>query len=479
MTVKNKLNGKERDGSVNRVLKFILLLLPIAAAALFIGFKTADAAKEQSNTPSAVVTMLMPGDSGNAACRQVSEALSRLTMERFGFSVSVKQLPREKYDDQLNLLLQGRDAPDVCYFDMSYSLASYVYSDLLYPLSQLLEVSPDLKDCFREHQRAEKSVFRTIYAIPCGSSDVFANGFLARADILEQLGVCAEDISNLEQLHTLLRRVHKAYPQMAAVVSDYGLLDLNFGYDFLGNGLGVLISGKGTEVVNLYATDAYVSFCAAMRQWNREGLIPDGLSLRRESAAAQMSAMDGFGFFCRLNTDTFQMYSRTCAQELVPIVLSEPVHTTDGIRAGWSVSTASREKRKAMQLLELLYTDPQAASILVNGPEEIGGEEPWVYALPAFPSQEQPLMFSWETDETIVELSPACGYAGFSSMEGTQVMQCLSVSAQYDRGLRTGDLEPAQALPRLLRELDSAGINEIMVEKQGHLDDFLAAKAGR
>ena len=459
---------------MNRTLKF--LLLPIAAAVLCIWFKTANAAREQPESPPVVITMLMPGDSGKAACMQVSEALSRLTMERFGFSVSVKQLPRDKYDDQLILLLQGRDAPDVCYFDMSYSLMSYVYDDLLYPLSQLLEGFPDLKSCFSGHQWAEKSVFRRVYAIPCGSCDVFADGFLARADMMEQLGVRAEDITNLEQLHALLRRVHKAYPQMAAVVSDYGLLNLNFGYDSLGNGLGVLISGEGTEVVNLYATDAYASFCAAMRRWNQEGLIPDGLSLRLESAAAQMAAMDGFGFFCRLNTDLVLMYRRTCAQELVPIVLSKPVHTTDGIQAGWSLSNASREKKKSMQLLELLYTDPQAASILVNGPEETEAGESWVYELPAFPSLEQPSMFSWETEETMVDLSPACGYAGYSGIERAKTVQCLSASARYDRGLRAGDLEPAQALPRLLQELESAGINEIMAEKQWHLDNFLAAK---
>lgn len=463
---------------MNRILKLLLFLLPIAAAVLCIWFETVNVAKEQPESPSAVITMLMPGDSGNAACRQVSEALSQLTRERFGFSVSVKQIPRDKYDDQLNLLLQGRDAPDVCYFDMSYSLASYVYDDLLYPLSQLLEGFPDLKGCFCGHQWAEKSVFRTIYAIPCGSCDVFADGFLARADILEQLGVRAEDITNLEQLHALLRQVHEAYPQMATVVSDYGLLDLNFGYDFLGNGLGVLISGEGTQVVNLYATDAYASFCAAMRQWNQEGLIPDGLSLRRESAGAQMAAMDGFGFFCRLNTDSFLMYRRTCAQELVPIILSKPVHTTDGIRAGWSLSNASRDKKRSMQLLELLYTDPQAASILVNGPGETGAEQSWEYALPAFPSLGQQSMFSWETDETMVELSPACGYAGYSGIERAKTVQCLSASARYDRGLRAGDLEPAQALPRLLQELESAGINEIMAEKQWHLDHFLVAKSG-
>ncbi len=57
-----------------------------------------------------------------------------------------------------------------------------------------------------------------------------------------------------------------------------------------------------------------------------------------------------------------------------------------------------------------------------------------------------------------------------------EITACSNVVSKYDVGLRWGELNPNEALPEFLAELESAGVNTIIEEKQKQLDAWLASK---
>lgn len=47
---------------------------------------------------------------------------------------------------------------------------------------------------------------------------------------------------------------------------------------------------------------------------------------------------------------------------------------------------------------------------------------------------------------------------------------------KYANALECGSIDPAEALPAFLEELETAGANTIIEEKQKQLDEYLASK---
>lgn len=70
-------------------------------------------------------------------------------------------------------------------------------------------------------------------------------------------------------------------------------------------------------------------------------------------------------------------------------------------------------------------------------------------------------------------VSPALGFKFDSSGVMNEITACNNVIAKYETGLRWGELDPAEALPKLNKELYDAGLQTIIDAKQEQLDAFL------
>lgn len=57
-----------------------------------------------------------------------------------------------------------------------------------------------------------------------------------------------------------------------------------------------------------------------------------------------------------------------------------------------------------------------------------------------------------------------------------QITACNNVVSQYDAALRWGNLNPDETLDKFNADLEAAGINKIIEEKQRQLDEYLASK---
>ena len=51
------------------------------------------------------------------------------------------------------------------------------------------------------------------------------------------------------------------------------------------------------------------------------------------------------------------------------------------------------------------------------------------------------------------------------------------MKSKYENALGTGSIDPATALPAFLQELEDAGVNDIIQEKQKQLDAWLASNS--
>lgn len=433
---------------------------------------------EAASPDSGDLTVLMPGSSDAAACARISKRISEVTRSRLGFGVWLEQQPFVRYESALWQRLMQKQAPDLFYLSAAKTLASHVYENNVYPLDALLEGYPALYRAFTPEQWNSKRKYRRIYAVPSGTTDCYCSGFLARKDLLDALQVQTDQISSLQQLHELLLEVKKEIKDVIPVVPHYGQMDFSLGEDPLDDRLGVLLQGDGTMVQNFYASADYAARCQEMYQWRQEGLILQNACLRKESAVDLMRVCHGFGFFCRLNADTLNCFSRVYGEPLAAIGFGGTVQNSSGLPDGWALPVQPSRKKEALAFLEWLCTDPETAELFLCGEEEDrdpARTDRWwneTYGLlspESVPGQTLPAM-----EEAIV--SPAYGFSVNVTECIDEINRCSAAVRCYNDALLSGSLNPADALPLFLRELDAAGVSKIMAAKQQRLDDWLDAQ---
>lgn len=243
-----------------------------------------------------MVTVLMPGQSDETACVRISAALSEVTKQKLGFSVSIEQVAPTNYSAELWKRMVCQTMPDLFFLTENQPLDVYLNQNCILPLSALLEEYPGLKALFSEQQWASRTYYRRIYAVPARAVSMYQIGFLARADWMRELGARPEKITDLDALHDLLMQVRQRRPNAEGVLPDNGQVFPFPELDPLGDTFGVLTEESGTTVVNWYAADAYSRLCRTMHQWYQEGLILRNASLRDEPATDRMRLGNSFGF---------------------------------------------------------------------------------------------------------------------------------------------------------------------------------------
>ena len=85
-----------------------------------------------------------------------------------------------------------------------------------------------------------------------------------------------------------------------------------------------------------------------------------------------------------------------------------------------------------------------------------------------------------EFNENLPEerISKTLGFVFNSESVATEVTAIDAVVAQYSGIIAAGAQDPADVLPKFLENLNAAGIDKVIAEKQSQLDAWLAEQAG-
>ena len=437
------------------------------------------------------------GSSSEEACERISQALSKITLQKLGFSVELIQASMLNYDEQLSRLHMLNNSPDLFCYMQPEDLLEYVEGGYVYPLDQMLEDFPWLTGYVPAETWTCVRVGSKAYAVPANNSINYCQGFLARTDVLEAMGVDPTTITDWDSLHNLLLQVKESYPDMTPVVSHFDQTIQTLGQDPLGDDLGVLLDNRGTTVENLYASSQYAEVCDRMYQWNQEGLIQKDAAMGGDAATSMLYLHNGFGYFVKLNEDNLISNINSVGISLSPIILGDTIANSSSVNLGWCIASSCKYKQEAMELLELLYTDQETADLCIYGQEgidylrldkdtvtsiDVQPEAEWNTVAWGWPNRDIASIWKLSDGElpafptTGARRSPAMGFVFDSTPVQAAVNRCKTITQKYHNTLMSGYLDPEEALPRFLQELEEAGIQDVIAEKQSQLDIWLSSR---
>jgi putative aldouronate transport system substrate-binding protein len=459
------------------------------------------AAQADTDIPTVRVMFLVmtevPGD-----LPRVEEALNRLLLPRIGARIKLLPISQSSYSQHVNLKLSGREGADlmVAFFDFFSSIAA---KGLLLPLDGLLDsfgsgIKPVLGADYLELGRVNGNT----YGVSIGSS-VNRFGLIARRDICEELGIRLEQITSLDKLDPVLRLLKEKKPRMAPLAPylvGNSIIQVYNTSDPLGDGFGVLLeNGTTLRVVDWYASAQYRRLLQKVRSWYLDGLIMPEATTNKEEFTALLKYDRVWGCIGPINPQTDSQHSILSGKSIGSMAFT-PSYTNTTMAAvnQWVIPLNSRYPEKAMQFLNLLYTDPEVVNVLVYGIQGIhyirrsDGRLEAVQNKDAAQSQYNFSGISWElVNQSLLELmadqpadlwrqirdnnrnarkSLAFGFNYDPSAVRTEIAAVTEAVRRYQLPLECGVVDPAVQLPAFIAALKTAGMDLIMAEKQRQLD---------
>ena len=263
------------------------------------------------------------------------------------------------------------------------------------------------------------------------------------------------------------------------------------------------IKGDTTKIVDRYTIPRYVENLKTLHKYYEAGYIP-------KDVATSDTGYD-------LSQDTWLVREETVGpadygNSLLSRVANKDIQIkpiTNFIKknqttqvANFVISNNSKNKEKAMEVLNLLNTDPELLNGLVYGPEgknweKVPGKENRVKVLDGYNGNTH--MSGWNTgnnwilyinenvtDEQIAQSkkdletakeSPALGFIFNTDKVKSEITALTNTLNQFAGAINTGTVDPEVEVPKMLEKLKSEGAyQKVLDEMQKQYDEFLASK---
>lgn len=488
--------------------KRLLSILPMALALmLIVGCLSFPALAESEQDPYTCVILSIGPDATTEDCKLVSEAASKITLEKFNTTIKVIRNSYGTYAEQQNLMLASGEKLDLM-ASASLTPGTAANNGQILPLDDLLaEYGQDMLADIPESDWLCCTVDGQIYSVRNNKELATTYGYAVHTGMLNELGVDPATIKTEEDFDALLRRAKEAFPDVWPIASDCGTCGWYTCYfDELGGDFGMLedCTTDSTEVVCKFGTQAYYDQVKRRYDWVQEGLMmPDGSTVS-ESANDMIGAGRLFARWSNGKPGIETELKAASGTDVTVIELTESFSCTSHLSNMWYIAWQSEQPDRAMQVLNEIYTNPDLANILIYGAEgvhwELIDEEQGLIDFPegltaatsgypaaAWSWPNELITYVWNGTEPTVWKdtvafnkeainSPAKGFTWNNANVMAEIAACNNVCAKYRNPLDCGELDPDVYIPIFLEELKAAGLDTIIAEKQAQLDAWLAAK---
>ncbi|MBU5347268.1 ABC transporter substrate-binding protein [Paenibacillus lautus] len=474
------------------------------------GGKAADQDNEPASEQKALteLTVVLPvAGSIPKDMQQVEDAINKIAAEKIQAKVKFEHISVGDWEQQTNLMFASGEKMDLLYLS-GYNFSNIVAKGQLKPLDQLLEQhGQGITDALGKDYLQATRIGGEIYGTPTVRDLAASYGLTMSKDLVDKYKIDIASIKTLDDVEAVLRKVKEGEgPTMTPLVT--GAAGQSFrenyvNYDSLNDTIGVLPSyDNGLKIVNYYETKEYADFVNKIRGWYQDGLIPQDMATTQATRFDMIKAGKAFAYMAMQKPGFAESEKKLSGLELVTAELVPPVATTSTVTgAMWGIPVNSETPEKAMEFLNLMYTDKDIVNLydwgiegthyvkvdgfdnVIDYPEgidynSVGYKMPlgWLFGnqfLSYVMNGDDPEIWSkMDQFNKSSKRSKAMGFLFDASPVKTEYAAVSNVITQYKMPLETGSVDPEQILPEFISKLKSAGIDKIIAEKQKQLDEW-------
>ena len=444
----------------------------------------------QPEWPTLTVSLPISGDS--TQLERVNEALNAHLETQLGVHIHI--VPYTSAEEMRKTVSEGMTL-DISYCSSLAKVQELQHSGLILAMDDLLEKEGQaIPTAIALEQFDYTRIGGSLYTLPTNKDWVRINGFEYNREIAQRYGLDFSDVHSIEDLTPVFEKLRAQTEEISPIAVVPGFIYFDQ-VNTLSDTYGVLCADSGRQVVDLYSSDQFSDFIHLLRRWRQDGYtFPD--PGENESILYYISSGKVLGCLT-VGKPGFEVQERRLSGcDVGFVALGEPYYSMDRNQRAWYVipSTAA-DPVLSMRLMNLLYSDPTVANLLIYGIEGehytltqsgqvsriagsgFGGVNDWAYCNCFIAHIPEGLDSDFwqelhQANEKALH-SSTWGFLYDSTPVAEQLYRCDLVTEQYLNLLYSGVSDPDVLLPQFRQELKAAGIDDIIAEKQRQLDAFM------
>lgn len=436
----------------------------------------------------------------------VTDAINEITREEINSEIELKQLSWANFTDQFNLMLASTSEQLDLMPVMAASYPSYVATGKLQDIASSLEqYGQDIVNNVGEQFIVAGQVEGKQYGVPSIMGWPSSTAFVIRKDKLDLTGYSADSIKNISDITPVLQKITELDSEaLPPLVPEVGYLDQYKTYDPLNDTFGVLLNyGDNLNVVNWFETEEYAELVSLAREWNQAGYIMPDAEITQDLGSVLIKNGAGYAMIRNGSPGAAEAETMVTGHEMVQANICDPLSTTAAvIGLQWGVPVNSKNVDKAVEMLNLMYSDERIANLLVwgiEGTHYVKNEDGTIGYPEGMTADTSPYMpnSAWQMGNQFIthvwegnsadyneqlkkfnvssNVSKALGFLWDPTDVATEITAVSNVATQYRPALECGAVDPEEVLPQFIEALKDAGIDRIIEEKQAQLDAWAVA----
>ncbi len=432
----------------------------------------------------------------------VNEEINKYLKEKINATVKIVHFSYADYAEKMKMLLASGEVFDLCY---ARDFAVNANNEAYLPIDELLDSKGQgIKEVIPEEAWNAVTYNGNVYGVPTMKDWATQYVIGTKVQLNEKHNIDLSNVKTLADMEPILETIKKNEPGIYPTDlrgNDYVKRLLPF--EYIGDSvLGAFeLDGDYKKVVNWIETDTAKEFFDMMHRWYQKGY------LRPDADTATTSNDIKFYMNTLESLPYYEMQSNIGKPEDKVIKftnIGSPITTTSYVQASvQAISRTSKNPEKAMEFLNLLYTDEYLHNLYVYGiegkhytldengsvvlPENVATESENDYNGYAYTQGNRFLLHTppstpvdiWDAYKKFNEesfISPALGFVFDVSQLTTEIAAMNNVYKEYMPGLTTGVLDPKVALPKAIEKFKTAGSDKVMKALQEQYDAWRAGK---
>ena len=377
---------KRRKTMKKRVVSLLLCTAMLTSLLTGCGGNSGGGSSEGDSDDAVDIVMPMAtlGDAPRAL-EEVEAEVNKITEEEIGVHVIIEPIPFSDLNSQQTLAISSGDQLDIVLALWEGGVGNYVESGSIIDMTDLIEeYGQDIKES-AGNALAGGYYQNTLYAVPEVTEQGHAYGFMARKDMVEELGFEFDPsqtytVEDLEALFAAFKdKYGDGYYCIGGTNTNSDFFQYLCGHvDALGSssagypagGLVDSLDKSDTTVKNIYATDEYMDYAERMYDWAQKGYFSSDAATNTDSGTGQIAAGNYLGQFNTADELSIPEFSTACSTDMIVIPIVDAYASTGMYQSAlWGISSNCEHPDKAMQLLNMLYSNADVLRLLRCGIE--------------------------------------------------------------------------------------------------------------
>lgn len=460
------------------------------------------AQKEEAKSLPVIRIALSSYQGRTADLNEISQAISEWTAGKIGCEVEILWQSSRVSSEYVNFS-QKKNA-DIVFVGGKGTFQNYIERGLLLDMEENLVTYG--KDILMAMDSTVEDLRRYggVYGIPKPLHEIFSAGVMLSKEYVDKYQIDVSQIHHMEDMEPILEIIRQNEPDVTPIVANVAGHIISRSRpigDLLDSCISMVRYDDPTlKVENYYATEEYEEQIRMLHRWQEKGYIDPEAIMEIEVGEDLVSSGTAFATEFVIRPDEVQ-YAKSRYQDKVQIIpFDEKPHYNEerDWEFVWTVSSGTQYPREAIEVLNLMYSDPVMINFLLYGIEgkHYIVKDDGTFAYPDGVDFLNVGYFNdckwgfnrtiagrWEgTSENIqAEMksfndSAITSYANGFCFDSSKVEQEITavqiVLDKYGTKFGVGLLDVDVYYPKFLEELEMAGAQKILKEVQEQLDQW-------